>query len=201
MKKKKTALLAGLLGAGVLTASAQFYRKIQEDRKKAQALQEVRDFFADLGEIATVYVDETASTQTTLIGGVVMEAEQVFLFENTKGSIQYREGGRKIIFPTNLEEVAALIEDGTPTVFLFVTTWCGDCHYIKPHLPAIEEAFPDFRFVQLDRDDFMPLAQEWAILGIPSLVVLENGKEIGRFVDKNRKTKEEIMNFLSGLGR
>lgn len=47
----------------------------------------------------------------------------------------------------------------------------------------------------------MPLAQEWAILGIPSLVVLENGQEIGRFVDKNRKTKEEIMNFLSGLGR
>lgn len=94
MKKKKTALLAGLLGAGVLAASAQFYRKIQEDRKKAQALQEVRDFFADLGEIATVYVDETASTQTTLIGGVVMEAGQVFLFENTKGSIQYREEER-----------------------------------------------------------------------------------------------------------
>ncbi|WP_105106878.1 thioredoxin family protein [Streptococcus suis] len=106
-----------------------------------------------------------------------------------------------MIFPTNIEEVAALIEDGKPTVFLFVTTWCGDCHYIKPHLPAIEEAFPDFRFVQLDRDDFMSLAQEWAILGIPSLVVLEKGKEIGRFVDKNRKTKEEIMNFLSGLGR
>lgn len=103
-----------------------------------------------------------------------------------------------MIFPTNLEEVAALIEDGKPTVFLFVTTWCGDCHYIKPHVPAIEEAFPDLRFVQLDRDDFMPLAQEWAILGIPSLVVLENGQEIGRFVDKNRKTKEEIMNFLSG---
>lgn len=94
MKKKKTALLAGLLGAGVLTASAQFYRKIQEDRKKAQALQEVRDFFADLGEIATVYVDETASTQATLIGGVVMEAGQVFLFENTQGSIQYREEER-----------------------------------------------------------------------------------------------------------
>ncbi|HFI0436305.1 TPA: DUF4651 domain-containing protein, partial [Streptococcus suis] len=62
--------------------------------KKAQALQEVRDFFADLGEIATVYVDETASTQTTLIGGVVMEAGQVFLFENTQGSIQYREEER-----------------------------------------------------------------------------------------------------------
>ena len=94
MKKKKTALLAGLLGAGVLTASAQFYRKVQEDRKKAQALQEVRDFFAIVGEIATVYVDETASTQDSLVGGVVMEAGQVFLFENAQGSIQYREEER-----------------------------------------------------------------------------------------------------------
>ncbi|MFX3832818.1 thioredoxin family protein, partial [Streptococcus suis] len=61
-------------------------------------------------------------------------------------------------------------------------------------------AFPDLRFVQLDREDFMPLAQEGAILGIPCLVVLENGKEIGRFFDKNRKTKEEIKNLLYGLG-
>ncbi|WP_155969682.1 DUF4651 domain-containing protein [Streptococcus ruminantium] len=94
MKKKKTALLAGLLGVGVLAASAQFYRKIQEERKKAQALQEVREFFADLGEIATVYVDETASTQDVLIGGVVMEAGQIFLFENVRGSIRYEEEKR-----------------------------------------------------------------------------------------------------------
>ncbi|WP_156018464.1 thioredoxin family protein [Streptococcus ruminantium] len=104
-----------------------------------------------------------------------------------------------MIFPTTLEEVVQLIEDGKPTVFLFVTTWCGDCRYIKPHLPAIEAEFPDLTFVQLDRDDFMSLAQQWAILGIPSLVVLKNGQEIGRFVDKNRKTKEEIINFLTGL--
>lgn len=78
----------------MLTASAQFYRKVQEDRKKAQALQEVRDFFANVGEIATVYVDETASTQDSLVGGVVMEAGQVFLFEKAQGSIQYREEER-----------------------------------------------------------------------------------------------------------
>lgn len=30
------------------------------------------------------------------------------------------QGVRKMIFPTNLEEVAALIEDGKPTVFLFI---------------------------------------------------------------------------------
>ncbi|NQG97327.1 thioredoxin family protein [Streptococcus suis] len=104
-----------------------------------------------------------------------------------------------MIYPKEYQEVATLLEDGQATVFLFTASWCGDCHYIKPHLPVIEEAFPAYRFVELDRDDFMPLAQEWAILGIPSFVVVKDGKEIGRFVDKNRKTKEQITAFLQGL--
>lgn len=91
MNKKKTALLAGLVGAGVLAASAQFYRKTQEERKKAQALQSVRDFFADKGTIATVYVNETESNKNYLTGGVVMEDGRVFLFDNTRGDITYQE--------------------------------------------------------------------------------------------------------------
>lgn len=91
MNKKKTALLAGLLGAGVLTASAKFYMDVQEERQKAQALEQVRDFFTSFGEIATVFVDETQSDKKVLVGGVVMETGQVYLFENQSGQIQYRE--------------------------------------------------------------------------------------------------------------
>lgn len=94
MNKKKTALLAGLLGAGVLTASAQFYRSIQEERKKAQALQQVRDFFASFGPLATVYVDETESSSDRLVGGLILEDGRVFLYENTKGDIVYQEEKR-----------------------------------------------------------------------------------------------------------
>ena len=101
-----------------------------------------------------------------------------------------------MIKPKNLEEVAALIEAGKKTVFMFTADWCGDCRFIKPHLPAIEEQFSELLFVELDRDQFMPLAQKWDIFGIPSFVVLENGQELGRFVDKNRKTKEQIVAFL-----
>lgn len=104
-----------------------------------------------------------------------------------------------MIFPKSYEEIAELIQSEQRTVFLFVTDWCGDCHYLKPYLPEIESAFPELLFVQLGRDDFMPLAEQWRILGIPSLVVLEKGQEIGRFVDKNRKTKQEIIDFLEGL--
>lgn len=97
------------------------------------------------------------------------------------------------------QEVRELVETGRSLVLIFTTTWCGDCHYIKPHFPALEDRFPQLTFAEVDRDDCMELAQSWAILGIPSLVVFEKGQEIGRFVDKNRKTKEEIITFLEGL--
>ncbi len=94
MNKKQTALLAGLLGAGVLAASAKFYMDVQEDRQKAAALKQVRAFFADFGPIATVFVDESQSSKGHLVGGVVMEAGPVYLFENRSGQISYEEEGQ-----------------------------------------------------------------------------------------------------------
>ena len=47
----------------------------------------------------------------------------------------------------------------------------------------------------IDRDAYMDLAKVWDVYGIPSLVVLEKDKEIGRFVNRDRKTKAQIMHF------
>ncbi|MFU2205046.1 thioredoxin family protein [Streptococcus pluranimalium] len=97
------------------------------------------------------------------------------------------------------EDIHEVISSGQKTVLLFTADWCGDCQYLYPLLEAIETENSEFHFLQIDRDDFMDLAQKWDIFGIPSLIVIENGQEIGRFVDKNRKTKEEITTFLKGL--
>lgn len=94
MNKKKAALLAGLVGAGVLAASTKYYMDAQKERQKAAALRQVREFFADFGEIATVFVDECQSDEHCLVGGVVMEAGPVYLFENQDGQISYEEEAR-----------------------------------------------------------------------------------------------------------
>ena len=49
------------------------------------------------------------------------------------------------------------------------------------------------------RDQFIDVCQEYEIFGIPSFIAFQNGKEVGRFVSKDRKTKEEIMNFMNHL--
>ena len=104
-----------------------------------------------------------------------------------------------MISPKNIEELANLVEQDGKKVFLFVADWCGDCRYIYPALPEIEAENPGFTFIRVDRDEFMDLAKLWNVYGIPSLVVLEKDKEIGRFVNRDRKSKEQINDFLTGL--
>ena len=104
-----------------------------------------------------------------------------------------------MISPKSIEEIANLVEQDGKKVFLFVADWCGDCRYIYPVLPEIEESNPEFTFIRVDRDEYMDLAKLWDVCGIPSLVVLYKDKEIGRFVNRDRKTKAQINDFLAGL--
>ena len=82
-------------------------------------------------------------------------------------------------------------------VFLFTTKWCGDCIFIKPQLPSIEQEFTSMCFYELDRDECMDLANELDIMGIPSFVTYKEGKEVSRFVSSLRKTKAEIEDYLN----
>ncbi|MGM9902371.1 thioredoxin [Enterococcus sp. 10A9_DIV0425] len=101
-----------------------------------------------------------------------------------------------MIIPKNIEEVASYVEKGNH-VFFFTADWCGDCRFIKPKMPEIENDFSDWSFVEIDRDAYIDLTAEWNIFGIPSFVVIKDGKELGRLVNKDRKTKEEIEDFLT----
>lgn len=103
-----------------------------------------------------------------------------------------------MIIPNSYEEIAEYVEKGK-NVFFFTADWCGDCRFIKPSMPEIEAENPEFTFIEIDRDKFMDLAVEWGIMGIPSFVVTEDGKEAGRLVNKLRKTKNEINEFLAGV--
>ncbi|MBW7455618.1 thioredoxin family protein [Paenibacillus sepulcri] len=83
------------------------------------------------------------------------------------------------------------------TVAVFKTTWCPDCHYIEPFMPDIEQKYADsIHFIQIDRDELPDLCGELNILGIPSFIAFQNNRELVRFVNKLRKSREEIEQFL-----
>ncbi|MBY0146543.1 thioredoxin family protein [Neobacillus niacini] len=99
---------------------------------------------------------------------------------------------------TSLEQFEQL-RDGGKTIFMFSADWCPDCRVIEPILPEVEAKFSEFTFIHVDRDEFIEVCQQLDVFGIPSFIAFENGKELGRFVSKDRKTQEEIEEFISNL--
>ena len=51
----------------------------------------------------------------------------------------------------------------------------------------------------MNRDNLMDLCVELDIFGIPSFVAFNNGVESGRFVNKDRKTRQQIEDFIESL--
>ncbi|CAM2766649.1 thioredoxin family protein [Fructilactobacillus fructivorans] len=98
----------------------------------------------------------------------------------------------------NLEELKQKIKNGKYILF-FSATWCPDCTFIKPAMPEIVKDFPNYKFIAVDRDDNLDLAKEMNIFGIPSFVAFDNGVETGRLVNKDRKTKAQVEDFIKSL--
>ncbi len=101
----------------------------------------------------------------------------------------------KMLPKMNKNELEEKLSQGNYVLF-FTADWCPDCRFIKPAMPEIEKEFSDYTFIQIDRDENIDLCQELMVMGIPSFIVYKQGQEIDRFVNKDRKTKKEVENFL-----
>ncbi|MCD7032719.1 thioredoxin family protein [Metabacillus sp. GX 13764] len=91
------------------------------------------------------------------------------------------------------------LKNNEKTVFMFSADWCPDCRFLDPFLPEIESENSSFSFYYVDRDKFIDLCADLSVFGIPSFVAYSKGEETGRYVNKDRKTKEQIQEFLNGL--
>lgn len=98
----------------------------------------------------------------------------------------------------SMEQFEVLKQEGAH-IFLFSADWCPDCRVIDPILPEIEAKYSNYTFIYVDRDEFIDLCIQQDVFGIPSFIAFENGQELGRFVSKDRKTREQIEQFIEGL--
>ncbi len=98
----------------------------------------------------------------------------------------------------SVEQYHEIINDGR-SILLFSATWCPDCRFIEPFIEEVVAEYPAYTFIYVDRDEFIDLCVELEVMGIPSFVAYENGKQIGRYVNGARKTREEIEAFINQL--
>ncbi|KAF8114386.1 hypothetical protein N665_0038s0010 [Sinapis alba] len=73
----------------------------------------------------------------------------------------------------------------------FSAAWCGPCRMIEPAFIAMAAKFTDVEFVKLDVDELPDVAKEFNVTGMPTFVLVKNGKEIERIVGANKAELEK----------
>jgi thioredoxin len=69
------------------------------------------------------------------------------------------------------------------TVLEFTAAWCGPCKQIAPALAGLQAEYGEkIRVVAIDVDHEQVLAQRYDVRAMPTVVLLRDGREVGRSV-------------------
>ena len=76
----------------------------------------------------------------------------------------------------------------------FWAPWCGPCRSVLPIVEEIAEEYPDVKVCKINVDEEIDLATQYRVMSIPTLVVLENGREVRRSIGV--RSKNNILGML-----
>ena len=105
----------------------------------------------------------------------------------------------KPIHVTTSEFEREVIDSAEPVVVDFWAPWCGPCRAIAPILDELAGEYTGtVKVAKVNVDEEPALAQRFGVRGIPTLYVIENGKETSQMVGfSGRGALESLFENLS----
>jgi len=94
----------------------------------------------------------------------------------------------------NSENFEEILNSPDRVALDFYGDWCGPYKQMLPILKKVNKSEDNITFYKVDIDTNKDIVETYSIKSIPTVVVIENGKEIGRFA--GAMTEEDVKNKL-----
>ncbi|MFG6150448.1 thioredoxin family protein [Halobacillus sp. B23F22_1] len=96
------------------------------------------------------------------------------------------------------DEFQNVIQSSMPVMVKFQADWCPDCRRMDMFIGDILEEYKNYDWYDVNRDEVPAIAEEYEVMGIPSILIFQNGEKIGHLHSAYAKTPEEVEEFLQG---
>jgi len=85
-------------------------------------------------------------------------------------------------------------ESEKPIVVDFWATWCGPCMMTKPILDKLAKEYGDtVLFMPINADDSREVLDQFRVYGIPTVLTIRGGKEVGRMTGAQNEASYRAM--------
>ncbi|HLR67329.1 thioredoxin family protein [Virgibacillus alimentarius] len=89
-----------------------------------------------------------------------------------------------------------VIQSEKPIIIKFFADWCPDCKRLDMFINGVIEEFNNYDWYEINSDQVKGIAEKHEVMGIPSLLVFQNGEKKAHLHSAYTKTPESITEFL-----
>ncbi|WP_407271955.1 thioredoxin family protein [Radiobacillus sp. PE A8.2] len=94
------------------------------------------------------------------------------------------------------EEFNEIISSDQPVIVKFYANWSPDCKRMDMFIGDILEGYSQYEWYEVNSDEVEGLAQEHEVMGIPSILIFQNGEKLAHQHSAFTKSPEEVTEFL-----
>lgn len=100
---------------------------------------------------------------------------------------------------TTAKQFNDVINETSRSIIKFQAGWCHDCRVMDMFIGPITEDYDQYEWYDVDRDVLPEIAEKYDVMGIPSLLIFENGEKKANLHSVNAKSPEQVTGFLDDL--